>query len=521
MVSPESALRLFSAMRSSSLPLDVVVTELGILTEEALVERLSLHFGIVMMTMPEPFVLDAEFETFDLDFAKAQGAMPVSGEGDKIVVALADPTDEPLLEMLRYYFDREVEFRIVARKRLLAVLERISASADTLHGVADQDDFFLEQDVSRLKDIALEAPIINLVARMAQNAFDIGATDIHIEPLSDRVQIRYRRDGVLSRSETVQKSMLPGIISRIKILSGLNIVERRLPQDGRMRLSMRGSEIDFRVSVVPSMHGETIVLRILRNLNVSTDLATLGFDEKACGTIEKLASSSHGILIVTGPTGSGKTTTLYSLVTMLHREDVKIFTIEDPVEYQLDGITQLQVNLAISLDFPRALRSVLRQDPDIILVGEIRDRETAQIAIQAALTGHLVLTTLHTNSAAGAVTRLRDMGIEEYLIASTLRGAIAQRLVRLTCSSCHGKQPQSCRQCRGTGYSGRTVVYEILEGGPEIEALLESGASERDIRAQAARFGMTAMEDCAARLVEAGVTSRDEMSRVLNTVVDG
>jgi general secretion pathway protein E len=314
--------------------------------------------------------------------------------------------------------------------------------------------------------------------------------------------------------------MLSGIVTRIKILSGLNIVERRLPQDGRMRLAIRGAEVDFRVSIVPSMHGETIVLRLLRNLNVSTDLSALGFDDEARQKIFQLAQSSNGMVVVTGPTGSGKTTTLYSLVSLLNKEGVKIFTIEDPVEYQLEGITQLQVNSAISLDFARSLRSVLRQDPDIILVGEIRDKETAQIAIQAALTGHLVLTTLHTNTAAGAFTRLRDMGIEEYLIASTIRGVIAQRLVRVFCRSCNEGDAEECATCRGTRYSGRTVIYEVLEAGARLTTLLEASAAERDIVEQAVADGMTTLAVCASRLVEVGVTSKLEVSRVLNTAAD-
>ena len=252
------------------------------------------------------------------------------------------------------------------------------------------------------------------------------------------------------------------------------------------------------------MHGETIVLRLLRNLNVSSDLAALGFDDEARRKIFQLAQSSNGMVVVTGPTGSGKTTTLYSLVSLLNKEGVKIFTIEDPVEYQLEGITQLQVNSAIALDFARSLRSVLRQDPDIILVGEIRDKETAQIAIQAALTGHLVLTTLHTNTAAGAFTRLRDMGIEEYLIASTIRGVIAQRLVRLLCPSCRDGDASQCPTCRGTQYSGRTVIYEVLEAGGGLASLLGSSATEAEIVEQAVSNGMTTMAACASKIGRGG-----------------
>lgn len=521
-LSVESAQRILSAVRTSALPFDVVVTELGLLTDNNLADWLRTYFGVPKMLLPKPFFPVAGLENYNLEFAKMRAAIPIGLEHDQLLIAFANPLDSELVETLEYYFNKDIQIRVFPRKEILTVIDEIVARSEATaagdSGFAEHITF--DDDIDRLKDIALEAPIINFVARMAQNAFDAEATDIHIEPFSDRVQIRYRRDGVLSRSETVQKAMLSGIVTRIKILSGLNIVERRLPQDGRMRLSIRGAEIDFRVSIVPSMHGETIVLRLLRNLNVSTDLCALGFNEEARRKIVQLAQSSNGMVVVTGPTGSGKTTTLYSLVSLLNKEGVKIFTIEDPVEYQLEGITQLQVNSAVSLDFARSLRSVLRQDPDIILVGEIRDKETAQIAIQAALTGHLVLTTLHTNTAAGAFTRLRDMGIEEYLIASTIRGVIAQRLVRLLCSSCKESDAEECSACRDTRYSGRTVIYEVLEAGARLATLLGAGATESDIVEQAVADGMITMAVCASGLVEAGLTSKLEVSRVLNTVAD-
>lgn len=521
-LSVESAQRTLSALRTSPLPLDVVITELGLLTEDNLADWLRVYFNVPKVLLAEPFFLIDDLDNYDLEFAKTRAVLPIGFENDELLVAFANPLERSLVDTLKYYFDRDIQIRILPRKEISRAIDAVIARSDVPEADDDAsaEHIAFDDDVDRLKDIALEAPIINFVARMAQNAFDAEATDIHIEPFSDRVQIRYRRDGVLSRTETVQKAMLSGIVTRIKILSGLNIVERRLPQDGRMRLSIRGAEVDFRVSIVPSMHGETIVLRLLRNVNVSTDLSALGFDDEACRKISKLAQSSNGMVIVTGPTGSGKTTTLYSLVSLLNKEGVKIFTIEDPVEYQLEGITQLQVNSAIALDFARSLRSVLRQDPDIILVGEIRDRETAQIAIQAALTGHLVLTTLHTNTAAGAFTRLRDMGVEEYLIASTVRGVIAQRLVRVLCTTCKDGDVQECSTCRGTDYSGRTVIYEVLESGPRLSKLLGAGASESDIVEQAVADGMTTMTQCASRLVETGITSKVEIARVLNMAVD-
>ncbi|WP_419183664.1 GspE/PulE family protein [Sinorhizobium meliloti] len=471
--------------------------------------------------MPEIELLARNCEGFDLAFARTHGAIPIGREGEDQMIAVANPLDGSAVTLLEYYFDAKLQIRVFSRREIVSAIDALMSKANAPTDVPSSGNYDFEEDVDRLRDIALEAPIINLVSTIAQNGFDSGATDIHIEPFQDRIRVRYRRDGLLSNSEILPKAALSGIATRIKILAGLNIVERRLPQDGRMRLALRGKEVDFRVSVIPSVHGETIVLRLLHAQIPSLDLVDLGFDQTSRDAIDDLIQAPNGVLIVTGPTGSGKTTTLYSLVKKLNREGVKIFTIEDPVEYQMEGITQLQVNPAVELDFARALRSVLRQDPDIILVGEIRDRETAQITIQAALTGHLVLTTLHTNSAAGAVTRLRDMGVEEYLIAATLRGVIAQRLVRILCScgKCMegGSPGAACHSCAGQGYSGRRAVYEILRMGPALSAALEARASEAAIEEQAIADGMITVAACAERLVREGVTDRKEISRVLNT----
>lgn len=514
--SEEAAQRVRAALRTSYLPFDVVVTELGISRDDDLAEWLSEYLAVPRVAMPETDALSRSCESFDLVFGRAQGVIPFGIEDEEQVVALANPLDEAAVALLRYYFDAKLQIRVFPRREIASAIDSLAALESSVStDVASNGNLAFEEDVDRLRDIALEAPIINLVSTIAQNGFDSGATDIHIEPFQDRLRIRYRRDGLLSNSEFVPKAALAGIATRIKILAGLNIVERRLPQDGRMRLALRGKEVDFRVSIMPTVQGETIVLRLLHAQVPSLVLADLGFDPVACDAVADLARSPNGVLIVTGPTGSGKTTTLYSIVKQLNREGVKIFTIEDPVEYQMEGVTQLQVNPAVELDFARALRSVLRQDPDIILVGEIRDRETAQIAIQAALTGHLVLTTLHTNSAAGAVTRLRDMGIEEFLISATLRGVIAQRLLRAHCS-CTGIRGSACQSCGGQGYSGRRAVYEILRMGPALASVLERGASEAEIEGQAVADGMMTMDACAERLVRDGVTDRKEIARVLN-----
>lgn len=519
--SDEAVQRVRASLRTSYLPFDVVVTELGISRDEDLAEWFSEFLVVPRVGMPEIELLARNCEGFDLAFARAHGAIPIGREGEDQMIAVANPLDGSAVTLLEYYFDAKLQIRVFSRREIISAIDALRSKTNAPTDVPSSGNYDFEEDVDRLRDIALEAPIINLVSTIAQNGFDSGATDIHIEPFQDRIRVRYRRDGLLSNSEILPKATLSGIATRIKILAGLNIVERRLPQDGRMRLALRGKEVDFRVSVVPSVHGETIVLRLLHAQIPSLDLVDLGFDQTSRNAIDGLIQAPNGVLIVTGPTGSGKTTTLYSLVKKLNREGVKIFTIEDPVEYQMEGITQLQVNPAVELDFARALRSVLRQDPDIILVGEIRDRETAQIAIQAALTGHLVLTTLHTNSAAGAVTRLRDMGVEEYLIAATLRGVIAQRLVRVLCpcgkSEEGGSSGAACHSCAGQGYSGRRAIYEILRMSPALSAALEARASEAEIEEQAIADGMITVAACAERLVREGVTDRKEISRVLNT----
>jgi general secretion pathway protein E len=431
-----------------------------------------------------------------------------------VVVAVADPFARAAIDLLSYQFELPAAVRIAPRS---AIVDTIRALAETRPapdlGRADFEEADSHSDdVERLRDIAREAPIIRFVAQVIQTAVDRAATDIHIEPGLDHIRIRLRRDGMLETVDTAPRSMHAGIATRIKILSRLNIAERRLPQDGRMRVSVRGQEIDLRVSAMPSVHGETFVLRILDKSGVTLSLDALGYDPAAIARLKSFAHVPNGIVLLTGPTGSGKTTTLYSVLRERQDDDVKIFTVEDPVEYRLDGISQLQIDPGIDLTFARALRSVLRHDPDIILIGEIRDRETAQIAIQAALTGHLVFSTLHTNSAAGALTRLLDMGIDGYLIGATVRAVAAQRLLRRACPACGGA---GCVACHGAGFAGRTVTYEILEITPELAAMISGGSTEAALQARALAQGLRPMAAHARELVAAGTTTADEVRRVL------
>ncbi|MFK0693144.1 GspE/PulE family protein [Mesorhizobium sp. IMUNJ 23033] len=519
-----AAQRALGAARTSGHPFDTVMTELGLIGEVELAASLSRFLNIsAAVDIPEE--IDAAIVAgVPLSYLRENAILPLEMDARHLVVAVADPFSSATIDALAFHYERTPVLRVLPRRRIVECIERLEQSA--LAAVSREATGaeildFGPDDLERLKDFAREAPIVRFVADTIHKAVDARATDIHIEPLEDHVRIRFRHDGMLSTVDTASSAMLSGISTRIKILSRLNIAERRLPQDGRMRIAVRGRDVDLRVSVIPSIHGETIVLRILDRAGGELKLDKLGFDEKAQAKIRSMSQFANGIVLVTGPTGSGKTTTLYSVLAERSRPDVKIFTVEDPVEYRMAGITQLQVNPAIDLDFAAALRSILRQDPDIILLGEIRDRETAQVAVQAALTGHLVFSTLHTNSAAGALTWLRDMGVDGYLLGATIRGVIAQRLLRRVCPACHGTDP-ACRTCNGSGYKGRTVTYEMLEVSPRIAELIDQGAGEMEIGRLAAEDDLVPMAAHATALAQARVTTMDEVRRVidLNGVAD-
>lgn len=520
----EAANRARNAYSSVDHPADTVLIELGLVREADLARYLSDFFEVEHNESLPDEINPALIDAAGFSFLEANAVLPISIDRDGVRLAVADAFNREPIDAISYLVEQDVKLAIFPRS---TILERIrilgeAQSEEAQSEIDEIDGDFDSDDIDRLRDIAREAPIIRFVSRIIQMAVDQGATDLHIEPMLDHVRIRFRTDGMLSVVDTAPRSMHPGIATRIKILSRLNIAERRLPQDGRMRIAVRGQEIDLRVSVLPTVHGETFVLRVLDKSGVDLKLGALGYTDEAIETLRNLVQIPNGIVLVTGPTGSGKTTTLYSLLRERDASEVKIFTVEDPVEYRLDGITQLQVDPAIDLTFARALRSVLRQDPDIILVGEIRDRESAQIAIQASLTGHLVFSTLHTNSAAGALTRLRDMGVEDYLIGASIRAVVAQRLLRKICVECGGSDPAKgttadpdCGSCRGSGYSGRTVTYEIMEMTNDLAGLVSSGAGERELSNQARKNGSIAMGDHAADLVATGVTTRDEVRRVL------
>jgi general secretion pathway protein E len=525
--------------------LDVVLIQLGLVTERGLAEAYSALLDLPVAGAGrypnEPLFADRISQRF----LRQARAIPVALEDGALALAVADPFDQFTPSAVSAATGLPITLEIAVPIELDAALNRLYP-ADNDTTAPDQPEVAeetyqgdaLEEDSERLKDIASEAPVIRLVNQLITRAVETQASDIHIEPFEDRLRVRYRYDGVLHEADSPAPRLAPAITSRIKIMARLDIAERRLPQDGRIRLAVRGQEIDFRVSTVPSLHGETVVLRVLDRTAVTFDYTKLGLSPQVVERFAAALDLPNGIVLVTGPTGSGKTTTLYTGLLALNAVTRKIVTIEDPIEYQLRGINQIQVRNQIGLNFANLLRSILRQDPDVIMVGEVRDPETAQIAVQAALTGHLVLSTLHTNSAAAAVTRLRDMGVEDYLLTAVLRGVLAQRLVRRLCTSCRRPSPApaelvarfnlgrfsdsgpvmlfhpvGCPQCRQTGYRGRSAIAEFLELNPEIERLVFAHAEHTSIEREAAARGMVTMFDAGLAAAVAGETTIEEVVR--------
>jgi general secretion pathway protein E len=505
--------RLLSARASTDQTLTNIILELGLFEERALFDALAAFVSLERIEaddMPQDI---NEFENLDADYLKRAELWPVFVSDEELGLATSNPLDLAQARALSYVHGRRLRVFVAnpsALRTRLNTLEIIGGN-ESAPRIAEEI-LVVEGDAERLRDIASDAPIVRLLSKIVSQAVERHASDIHIEPFDDRTRIRIRVDGVLQTQSEIERGQHLGLVSRIKVLSKLNIAEQRLPQDGRIRLAVRGKDVDFRVATSPSIAGESVVLRILDRSDVALDLAALGFTTEASTQLKQMLQQPNGIILVTGPTGSGKSTTLYAALEHLNTPHVKIFTVEDPVEYQIRGINQIAVRPQIGLDFAHVLRSVLRQDPDIIMIGEIRDAETAKIAVQAALTGHLVLSTLHTNSAAAAITRMRNLGIEDYLLASSLRGVLAQRLVRKACTQCHGA---TCTACGSTGYKGRTVVHELLPVNSKISDAIASGASDATLFSSARQAGMPSLTDAGRTLVSQGVTTSDELLRVL------
>ena len=537
----ERALRL---QQESGDRLGALLVTLGVVAQRDVSEALAAQLGLPLVEAagyPEMPILE---ERVSARFLRESRALPLREDESELALAMADPTDAYTMNAFEMVTGRTVRPLVAIPTELEAALERLygagkSALGQIVGDVEQRDDIAFDADVQQLKDLASEAPVIRLVSLIITNALEMRASDIHIEPFENRLIVRYRVDGVLHEIESPPRRLSSAVISRVKIMANLDIAERRLPQDGRIRLRVQGKEIDLRVSTVPTMHGESVVMRILDKGGVALDFDKLGFEADTLKAFLDVLFEPHGILLVTGPTGSGKTTTLYTALDRLNKPDVKILTVEDPVEYQMPGINQIQVKPQIDLTFASALRSIVRQDPDVIMIGEIRDLETAQIAVQSALTGHMVLSTVHTNDAASTVNRLLDMGVEDYLLTSTVVGILAQRLVRTLCQHCKesytalpelvaelglakfakaGKvtlyHAKGCKECGNTGFLGRISIMEMLPMSDPLRSLIMRHATSTELRAAAIKEGMLTMYEDGIRKSLAGVTTIEEVLRV-------
>ena len=526
-------------------PLDEALLSAGGLAEERLLRYLSDEFHVPYVDL-ETFQPDQAFlSQFPARILLAHRLLPLSQENGVVTVATNRLFDTSGLDELRMASGLDMRPALAPASEIGRwITTLLGVGADTLQSLVSEAgengvevvDGQADEDMD-LEDAAQDASIIKFVNQVLAEAVKRRATDVHFEPFEDTVRVRYRVDGILQQANVPPevRQFQPAIVSRLKILSRLDIAEKRLPQDGRIKLKVAAREIDVRVSVIPMLHGEAVVLRLLDRGVMLLGLEHLGMDERDERAFERTLELPHGIVLVTGPTGSGKTTTLYAGLSRINDVERKIVTIEDPVEYHLHGINQIQVSTKTGLTFARGLRSVLRHDPDVILIGEIRDGETAEIAVQASLTGHLVFSTLHTNDAPGALTRLVDMGVEPYLVASSLEMVLAQRLVRLICPACKQKyaapeiaalraefgdeipgelyRGQGCRQCRGTGYHGRTGIFELMPITESIRAMILERVSAGEIRKEAARHGMRSLREDGWRLIRSGKTTLEEVLR--------
>ena len=526
--------------RSGKMPEEVLI-EQGALTADGLSRAVAERHGLDHLDLAifKPDMSAANL--ISIPAAKRYEAVPVDYLDDRtLLVAMADPANVLAVDDIALLTGKEIRPAVTSREDILNLISRLTQLDD----VISSDLFGEEEDdgpaeVVDLRESADDAPVIRLVNQIIAQAVEQGASDIHLEPSGTELRVRFRIDGVLVETATVQRRMVLGVISRVKIMSDLDISERRIPQDGRVGLTIDGHHIDLRVVTLPSVHGESVVIRILDKSSIVMELEKLGMAAPEREKFERAFHQAYGAVLVTGPTGSGKSTTLYAALSALNTIEKNIITIEDPVEYQLDGITQVQVNPRAGLHFHTGLRSMMRADPDIIMVGEIRDRETAQIAIESALTGHLVLSTLHTNDAASAVTRLVDMGVEPFLVASAIDCVVAQRLARKLCQHCKERgiitaevlrangirsqfdmeayQPQGCARCNHTGYKGRIGLYEVMVVTEEIRKLTLARAAGPEIAEVAVRQGMRLMRDDGLEKVRHGMTSIQEVTRVTGT----
>jgi general secretion pathway protein E len=505
-----------------------ILVDMGYLAQRDLLAALSHQLGLPIAQLSGAPPEAPELEGLSARFLRQALVFPLSIDEGALTLAMADPLDFETINAVQNASKLEIRPQFAAEQDILDAIDRYYSDGDrpaTADFTAGDED-----DLEHLRDMASEAPVIRLVNAMIAQAVERRASDIHIEPFDKEFRVRFRIDGVLFNQEQPPRELKAAIISRLKLMAKLNIAERRLPQDGRIKLRILGREVDLRVSTLPTLFGESVVMRLLdRSAGDFYDLRRLGFDDHMLSRMEHYTSLPHGIFLVTGPTGSGKSTTLYSALKRINLPDKKIITIEDPVEYQMDGINQIHVNPAIGLTFASGIRHIVRQDPDVIMIGEIRDRETADIAIRAALTGHFVYSTLHTNDAPSAVTRLTDMGVENYLISSSVVAVLAQRLVRLICAQCKESagttitpygddietfKGRGCDDCGGSGYRGRAGIFELMELNDELRHLIMSNADAGRLTECARRKGMRNLREDGWEKIRMGITTPSEVTRV-------
>ncbi|MCW5981462.1 MAG: type II secretion system ATPase GspE [Bryobacteraceae bacterium] len=530
LIAPEDLERALEIQKERNEKIGKILVDLGFVATRDVMAALSEQLSVPLVTLDGPPPVTPETEGLAPRFLRQFRCLPAAMRDSTLTLAMADPLDFETIAAVGNATGLKIEPALAPEQEILDAIDKYYAETGAESGAVEEAGAHETEDLEHLRDMASEAPVIRLVNAMIAQAVEKRASDIHIEPFEKEFRIRYRVDGVLYSQEPPARELRPAVISRVKLMAKLNIAERRLPQDGRIKIKTLGREVDLRVSTLPTLYGESVVMRLLdRSQTDFYDLRSLGFDEWMLERMEYYTSLPHGILLVTGPTGSGKSTTLYSALKRVNTTERKIITIEDPVEYQMDGINQIHVNTQIGLTFAAGLRHIVRQDPDVIMVGEIRDRETADIAIRAALTGHFVYSTLHTNDAPSAITRLTDMGVENYLITSSLVSVLAQRLVRVICPFCKvpagsrvapdGETVEAfrgagCERCFGSGYTGRVGIFELMELNDEIRKLIMANADASDITRAARRNGMRSLREDGWLKVRQGATTADEVMRV-------
>ncbi|MGO4888581.1 GspE/PulE family protein [Anaerobacillus sp. MEB173] len=506
----------------------------GYITEQQLIEVLEFQLGIPHISLYRYPIDTSLIHIVPKDLAKRHNVLPLKKEGNKLFVAMADPMDYFAIEEIRMATGFQVEPAISTKDELLRTINKYYELQESMEEV--MSDLPTNEEIEETRITDEESPIVRLVNQIISQGVGSRASDVHIDPQENEVRVRYRIDGVLRTERTLPKHMQSVIIARIKIMANLNITESRIPQDGRMKLNINFKPVDIRLSTLPTVYGEKIVMRILDLSTQLNDIEKIGFNRHSFALFSGMISQPNGIVLITGPTGSGKSSTLYAALNKLNNEEVNIITIEDPVEYQLEGINQIQVNGNIGMTFAKGLRAILRQDPDIVMVGEIRDQETAEIAVRASLTGHLVLSTLHTNDSIGTITRLVDMDIEPFLIASSLAGVVSQRLVRRICRDCQEsyqaterekeifkkrglsvdtlKRGRGCHSCNMTGYRGRLAIQEVLKVDEQIKGFIMNNRPVSEIRHYALKSGTIFLIDDGLLKVKQGLTTTEEVLRV-------